>query len=135
MFIEAGTDAGKSFTFNGTAWVQTDQASIDELGFIHDFIGKTGFGAETPTYSSTTVVTQSTDLESAIGELDAAAANSNVGTTLGAVSGTNTLDSVSAHWVDSRGPPRPNSARSSSAARRDSGSASCRAARPSRVSL
>jgi hypothetical protein len=94
VFIQTGTDAGKSFTFNGTAWVQTDQASIDELGFIHDFIGKTGFGAETPTYSSTNVVTQSTDLESAIGELDAAAANSNVGTTLGAVSGTNTLDSV-----------------------------------------
>lgn len=94
VFIEAGTDAGKSFTFNGTAWVQTDQASVDEFGFIHDFIGKSGFGAETPTYSSTNVVTQSNDLEGAIGELDAAMAAQLVGTTLSSVSGTNTLDSV-----------------------------------------
>jgi len=96
LFIEAGTDAGKSYTFNGTAWVQTDAASVDEFGFIHDFIGKSGFGAETPTYSSSNVVTQNTDLEAAIGELDAAtgALSDIVNVTNLAVSGTNTQDSV-----------------------------------------
>lgn len=96
LLIEDGTDAGKSYTFNGTAWVLTNQADNDELGFIRAFIGKTAVGSETPTYSSTIIVTQSTDLESAIGELDAAVGGISdiTNPTLSAVSGTNTLDSV-----------------------------------------
>lgn len=92
-FVVRGTDAGKKYIYNGTAWVQNDQASADELGFIRAFIGKTAAGSETPTYTSTNVVTQSGTLEAAIGELDAALGSGNVGTTLTA-SGTNTLDSV-----------------------------------------
>jgi hypothetical protein len=93
-FVVRGTDAGKKYTYSGTAWVQTDQASVDEFGFIHTFIGKSGFGSENPTYSSTNVVTQNNSLEAAIGELDAAAGATPVSSTLSAVTGTNTLDSV-----------------------------------------
>ena len=39
--------------------------------FQNSFIGKGALGAETPTYTSNTVVTPNTDLEAAIGELDA----------------------------------------------------------------
>lgn len=94
LMIEQGTDAGRQYTFNGTAWVLTNQADFDELGFIRSFIGKTAAGAETPTYSSNNVVTDTDTLETAIGDLDAALGASNVGVTLSAVSGTNTLDSV-----------------------------------------
>jgi hypothetical protein len=96
LMIEDGTDAGRSYTFNGTAWVLTNQADNDELGFIRVFIGKTAAGSETPTYSSAVIVTQNTDLESAIGELDAHVAGLTVltSTSLSSVSGTNTLDSV-----------------------------------------
>lgn len=94
LMIEEGTDAGRSYTFNGTVWVLTDQAQEDELGFIRTFIGKTAAGSETPTYSSNNVVTDATSLETAVGDLDAAMASTAVGSTLSAVSGTNTLDSV-----------------------------------------
>lgn len=71
-YVVDGTDAGKRFTFNTTGqWVQTDQNSSDELQRIRDFIGKTGAGAESPTYSSSNVVTQGDNLETAIGALDA----------------------------------------------------------------
>ena len=95
-FVIRGTDAGKKFVFNGTAWVQNDQASVDEFGFIHTFIGKSGFGSETPTYSSTNVVTNGTSLEAAIGDLDAfvAALVTLATNTLTGVSGANTADSV-----------------------------------------
>jgi len=42
-----------------------------ELGFIRTFIGKSAAGAETPTYSSTNFVVNTTSLETAIGALDA----------------------------------------------------------------
>ena len=45
--------------------------SSAEDGFIRTFIGKSGAGAETPTYSSTNVVSSATSLETAIGALDA----------------------------------------------------------------
>ncbi len=93
-FVVRGTDAGKKYVFNGTTWVQNDQASSDELGFLRTFVGKTAAGSETPTYSSNNIVTDATSLETAIGALDAAAGAANVSSTLSAVSGTNTLDSV-----------------------------------------
>lgn len=93
-YIVRGTDAGKKYIFNGTAWVLFDQASVDEFGFVHLFIGKSGFGSETPTYTSNNIVTNGDNLEVAIGKLDAAAAVGNVGVSLPGVLGTNTLDSV-----------------------------------------
>lgn len=100
-FVVRGTDGGKKYVFNGTAWVQNDQASVDEFGFIHTFVGKSGFGAETPTYSSAVVVTQNTNLENAIGEIDAhlAAQTTLTSSKLTAVSGTNVADSVSVDAV------------------------------------
>ncbi len=93
-FVVRGTDAGKKYTYSGTTWVQTDQASVDEFGFVHTFIGKSGFGSETPTYSSTNIVANADSLETAIGKLDAAAGASNVSASILAVTGTNILDSV-----------------------------------------
>lgn len=93
-FVIRGTDAGKKYTFSGTTWVQTDQASVDEFGFVHTFIGKSGFGSETPTYSSNNIVTDGTSLEAAIGDLDAAAGATPVSSSLTAVSGSNVLDTV-----------------------------------------
>lgn len=49
----------------------SDAATSAELGFIRTFIGKTAAGAETPTYSSTNFVVNTTSLETAIGALDA----------------------------------------------------------------
>lgn len=72
VYTVQGTDAGKRFTFNGTAWVQTDGTTSDELGFIRSFIGKNTNGAETPNYTSTNQIVQSTDLETSISALDAA---------------------------------------------------------------
>ncbi len=71
LFIEDGTDAGTTYTFNGTVWVKSNQSDLDELGFIRTFIGKTGVGSETPTYTSTFHVTNGDNLEVAIGKLDA----------------------------------------------------------------
>ena len=71
LLINEGTSADEQYVYDGTNWILFGSAGdAAELGFIRDFIGKTGPGAETPTYSSADVVTQSTNLESAIGELD-----------------------------------------------------------------
>lgn len=71
-YVASGTSAGKTYIFNGSAWVQSDQTSLDELGFIRSFIGKGAAGSETPSYSSVNFVLQSSDLESAASALDAA---------------------------------------------------------------
>jgi hypothetical protein len=34
VYVQSGTAAGKTYVFNGTAWVLTDQSSLDEEGFI-----------------------------------------------------------------------------------------------------
>jgi hypothetical protein len=93
IYIEDGTSAGQTYTYNGTNWVQSGGAALDELGYIRSFIGKDAAGVESPTYSSTQVVTQNANLEAAIGELDAVA---NVPSVQLAVSGgtTVTLDTV-----------------------------------------
>ena len=69
-YVAGGTDAGKTLTFNGTAWIITDAATTQEEQYIRTFIGKSGIGSITPTYSSTNVVTNGTSLEAAIAQLD-----------------------------------------------------------------
>jgi len=71
IYIQQGTNAGKTYVFNGTAWVQSDQASQDEEGFLRAFIGKSGGGAIMPDYTSNNFVTDSTSLRIAISDLDA----------------------------------------------------------------
>jgi hypothetical protein len=70
VFVESGTDAGKQYAFNGGSWVLANQSDLTELGYVRTFIGKTGAGSETPTYSSTNFVVNATSLETAIGALD-----------------------------------------------------------------
>jgi hypothetical protein len=70
LYVGGGTHAGHRHTYNGTDWVQTDQASNDELSFIRSFIGKTSGGAETPTYTGTNYITNGDTLEAAAGKLD-----------------------------------------------------------------
>jgi hypothetical protein len=54
-----------------TGWLQlgTTEASTED-GYQNSFMGKTGSGSELPDYSSTNVVTDSDNLEVAIGKLD-----------------------------------------------------------------
>lgn len=72
VYVTSGTNSGKTYTFNGTAWVWISQDSSDELGFIRSFIGKNAVGSETPSYSSTNQVSNGQALETAIGALDGA---------------------------------------------------------------
>lgn len=72
-----------SKTDDGTIWRKYDtgdtnwykmldtSTSSDEDGYQNTFMGKTSTGSETPTYSSTNVVSSATSLETAIGALDA----------------------------------------------------------------
>ncbi len=81
--VEEGTvnlDSYWSLTTNNPIVVDTtnlnfvkiaDAETQAELGFIRTFIGKTAAGGETPTYSSTNFVVNTTSLETAIGALDA----------------------------------------------------------------
>ena len=71
VYIQSGTSAGKTFIFNGSGWVQSDQSSLDEIGYLRSFIGKSAAGNEMPTYSSTNFISDSTSLETAVGALDA----------------------------------------------------------------
>jgi hypothetical protein len=70
-YVQSGTSAGKTYIYNGSAWVQSDQASLDELGFIRAFIGKGAAGSEPTDYTSNNFVVDGTSLESAVGALDA----------------------------------------------------------------
>jgi hypothetical protein len=73
VLVQQGTSADQQWVYDGTNWVQFGGASSNaELGFIRTFIGKTAAGSETPTYSSTNIVTSGDSLEAAIGDLDAA---------------------------------------------------------------
>lgn len=55
-----------------TSSIQDQFTAVDtEAGYLRTFMGKTGAGSESPTYSSTNYVTQGVNLEVAIGELDA----------------------------------------------------------------
>jgi hypothetical protein len=70
LYVQEGTDAGKQFSYNGAAWVQSGSGSLTELGFIQAFIGKDADGNELPTYSNTNYVSNGDSLELAIGTLD-----------------------------------------------------------------
>lgn len=70
VFIIAGTDAGKTYIYNGTNWVLSSQSSDDELGYLRAFVGKDIAGSVLPDYSSNNIVVDGTDLETAIGALD-----------------------------------------------------------------
>lgn len=69
-YVQSGSSAGKTFVYNGSTWVLTDQSSLDEEGFIRAFVGKSGSGNVLPTYSTTNFVADSSSLEAAIGALD-----------------------------------------------------------------
>jgi hypothetical protein len=70
-YVIGGTSAGKTYVFNGTLWVLTDQSSLDEEGYIRAFVGKAGSGNVLPAYSSLNFILDGQSLEVAIGELDA----------------------------------------------------------------
>lgn len=84
IMIQEGSSADTQWVYDGTQWVQFGSTSAGaELGYIRDFIGKTGPGAEFPTFSSTNLIINSPNpgfdnLESAIGKLDAGLGTGNV---------------------------------------------------------
>ena len=90
LYVQDGTSAGQQWTYNGTAWVLSNQSSVDELGFIRAFIGKDAAGSETPSYSSTNYATGS--LETAIGAIDAQVGTNttNIGTNTTSISNLQT---------------------------------------------
>lgn len=71
IYIQQGSNAGKTFVYNGTAWVQTDQSSLDEEGFIRTFIGKPASGNTTPDYTSNNFVLDGDNLTIAVSKIDA----------------------------------------------------------------
>lgn len=73
VFCTAGTSAGRTYNFNGTSWVLSNQSNLDEEGFIRAFIGKSAAGNVLPTYSTTNYVANGDNIETAIGKLDARA--------------------------------------------------------------
>ncbi len=76
VLIQDGTNAEEQWVYDGIKWVQFGSAAgAEELAYLRAFMGKTGPGAELPTYTSTGIVTQSGTLEAAVGELDAAGGN------------------------------------------------------------
>lgn len=86
LLVQDGTNAESQWVYDGTAWILFGSTSgSSEFGFIRSFIGKDAAGAESPSYSSTTVVTQGNNLEAAIGELDASIGDRNYTNTAGYV--------------------------------------------------
>jgi hypothetical protein len=65
VYIIDGDDAGQTFTYDGTNWV-------DELEYIRTFIGKSGLGSETPTFTGGqgSGLASGTNLEQAIDTID-----------------------------------------------------------------
>jgi hypothetical protein len=73
IYVESGSNAETQWVYNGTTWVLFVSVSGNqEFGYIRSYIGKPSAGSVNPTYSSVTNITQSTNLTSAIGQLDAA---------------------------------------------------------------
>jgi hypothetical protein len=70
VYVQGGTSAGKTFIYNGANWVQSDQSSLDELGFIRGYIGKIAAGLEMPVYGTTNFVLQNSALVAAVSALD-----------------------------------------------------------------
>lgn len=70
LVINGGTEEGVRFTYNGTSWVRTDQASRDEFNFIRAYIGKDAAGNVLPQYASTNIVANDDSLRDAVGKID-----------------------------------------------------------------
>jgi hypothetical protein len=96
-YIDSGTNAGFTYQFNGTNWIRIGAADSTEIGYIQTFIGKTGNGSITPTYTTNNVVTTAQSLETAIGKLDTEAGY--VATFLGKTLGNNLPSYTSTNWI------------------------------------
>jgi hypothetical protein len=73
ILVTEGTSAETQWVYDGTNWVLFNSAAGNaELGYLRAFIGKATAGNVMPTYSSTTNVSQSSNLQTAVGALDAA---------------------------------------------------------------
>lgn len=70
IYVEQGSNAGRTYVYNGTAWVQIDQASLDEEGFIRTYIGKPSSGNITPTYVSHNFLADGDNLTLSVSKLD-----------------------------------------------------------------
>ena len=84
VYVQDGTHNDTIFSFERSLVWSTPGGSAGntiELNHIRTFIGKTAIGAETPTYSSSFVVTSGTSLEAAIGDLDVAFGDGTITTT------------------------------------------------------
>lgn len=70
IYIETGSNAGRTYTFNGSAWVQIDQATVDEEGFIRAYIGKPSTGSILPVFTSHNYISDSDSLTVTTSALD-----------------------------------------------------------------
>lgn len=96
LYIEAGTEAGTVWQFNGTAWqriIGGGGGGVDDAN-IRAFIGKPTTGAVLPSYSSENYVADGDPLTIAIGKLDAALTASSLTTNKTNVTTLTTIDSV-----------------------------------------
>jgi hypothetical protein len=82
LVCQFGSEAGREYGHNGTSWIFVKQSSLDEEGFIRTFIGKTGAGSETPSYTNENFITDGDSLETAVSNLDGQAKTNadNIGT-------------------------------------------------------
>ena len=72
LYVQAGTEGGKQFTYNGTIWVQQGAASSTEIAYLQAFAGKSGDGNTLPAYDNNNVVADGDNLEVAISKIDGA---------------------------------------------------------------
>jgi len=71
VYIQEGTtDGDKTYSFNGTDWVETGSGSAAELAFIRAFIGKALSGSVLPDYTSNNYILDNDSLTAAISKLD-----------------------------------------------------------------
>jgi len=74
ILVQDGTWADTQWVFDGTNWIQFGgggAANAAEIAFIRTYIGKTGPGAELPTYTAENLIVNNSDnLEVAINKLD-----------------------------------------------------------------
>lgn len=70
IYIQEGTNAGKTYVFDGTNWVLINQESLTEIGFIQAYIGKPSDGNVLPQYTSNNHILDNDDLTTALGKID-----------------------------------------------------------------
>jgi hypothetical protein len=75
VFVQQGTEADTIWGFDGTNWVKMlDKSTLPSVSDIEQYIGKPS-GSANPNYTNTNIVTQGSDLTTAISDLDGAVAN------------------------------------------------------------